>query len=345
MWPFWLLFLVPVWAVLSPQRLTRDSQKIVWFAVAVLFAVVIGLRHQVGGDWYNYLRQLDAVRGMTFHEVITVHDPAYFVINWLVLQLGGGIYMINLVCGCIVMIGVVTFCRRQPQPWLALTVAVPYFIVVVAMGYTRQSVALALALIGLTALGQQRPFRFVIWVLLGALFHKSAVLLLPIAALASSRRRLWTVIWVAATSVVGAYLLLHNSEQILWTNYVEQEMQSEGGALRVAMNALPAVLFLLFEGKLQLQPAERRLWRWMSICALACVPLVFVASTAVDRVALYFIPVQMVSFARLPALARTSRGRTDIMVGVIAYYALAQFVWLNYAVNASYWVPYTFMPL
>ncbi len=62
----------------------------------------------------------------------------------------------------------------------------PYLINIVAMGYTRQSVALGFAMIGLAALGEQRVRRFVLWVLVGALFHKSAVLLLPIAALAAA---------------------------------------------------------------------------------------------------------------------------------------------------------------
>jgi hypothetical protein len=68
------------------------------------------------------------------------------------------------------------------------------------------------------------------------------------------------------------------------------------------------------------------------------------ASTAVDRVALYLIPLQLFVFARLPDLARTTQTRTAVVVGIVFYYAAVQYVWLNYATHAQYWTPYQFMP-
>lgn len=43
-------------------------------------------------------------------------------------------------------------------------------------------------------------------------------------------------------------------------------------------------------------------------------------------------------------IAKSTIGRTRIVVAVVAYYALVQFVWLNYASHSKYWVPYQFMP-
>ncbi len=57
---------------------------------------------------------------------------------------------------------------------------------------------------------------------------------------------------------------------------------------------------VVFYKKLGLKPGEQRLWLWMAVFALACVPLVIISSTAVDRVALYFIPLQLFLFTRLP---------------------------------------------
>ncbi|MCA1713860.1 MAG: EpsG family protein, partial [Gammaproteobacteria bacterium] len=127
-------------------------------------------------------------------------------------------------------------------------------------------------------------------------------------------------------------------------NYVEEELQSEGGAIRVAMNAVPAVLFLLFRKRLAPEAQERRLWTWMAVFALTCLPLVGLASTAVDRVALYLIPIQLFAFSRVPRLATSVAIRTLLVLGIVSYYAVAQFVWLNYATHAEYWAPYHFMP-
>ena len=345
MWQYWLIFLIPAFGVLLGRRVEPRLQRIIWGIVVVLYALIIGMRYQVGGDWYTYLEQFAHVAPMGWDGAFDFSDPGYYILGWLVAQAGGDIYMANLLCGFLVMLGVVTFARKQPDPWLALLVAVPYLIIVVAMGYTRQSVALGFVMIGLAALSEQRLLKFVFWVMVGALFHKTAVLLLPIAGLAASRRRLWTLVWVGLLAAVGARELLLQSSDHLWHTYVQDQMRSYGGPIRVVLNAIPAVLLLSYRRRLRLQPDESRLWIWMSVFALGCVALVPLASTAVDRMALYFIPIQMFVFSRLPRLAVRVRGRTLIVAAVVFYYATIQFVWLNYAVHAKYWVPYHFMPM
>lgn len=345
MWPFWLMLLVPCWAALVPARLPAGQIKWMWLAVGVLFAVFMGLRHEVGGDWFNYLPYLDRVARLTFVEAMAESDPGFQILNWTVGRLGGGIYSVNLVCATILMWGTVVFCRRQPNPWLALLAAVPYMLIVVGMGYTRQGVALGFALLALTALSDGRIRTFLIWIALGALFHKTAVMLLPIAALASSRNRILTGAMVLVATALMYYLLLADEVDAMWTNYVEADMQSQGGAIRVAMNAVPALILVFWRKQLMPDPKERALWLWIAVFALTCVPLVSIASTAVDRVALYFIPLQLFVFSRLPRLASTTQARTPLVLSIVAYYAAVQYVWLNHATHAQYWLPYQFMPL
>ncbi len=345
MWPYWLMFLVPAWAVLTPGRLKQGQAKVVWVVTGIAFALMMGLRHEVGGDWFNYLPLFRDTAGREFADVMTGSDPGYYGLNWLVAQLGGSIYHVNLACAAIMMWGTVVFCRDQPNPWLALLAAVPYMLVVVGMGYTRQAVALGFALLALTALANGRTRPFVIWIALGATFHKSAVLLLPIAALAASRNRFVTAGLVGVTTLLLYYLLLADASEALWENYVEAQYQSEGGFIRVMMNVVPAVLLILFRTRLAPELQERKLWLWMALFALACLPLVGMASTAVDRVALYLIPIQLFVFARVPRLANSVSVRTPLVLGVVAYYAAVLFVWLNYAAHSQYWVPYQLMPL
>ncbi len=320
-----------------------------WVLVGVIFALMMGLRHEVGGDWgvggAGYLPMFQRTATMSFVEAVSQSDPGYSALNWVVAQAGGSIYHVNLVCAAIMMWGTVRFCRAQPNPWLALVAAVPYMLVVVGMGYTRQAVALGFALLALTSLGKGQVRSFVIWVAIGATFHKSAVLLLPIAALAASRNRLMTGGLVGLSTLLLYYLLLADSSETLWNNYVEANYQSQGGLIRVLMNVVPAILLVMFRKHLVPDLQERKLWLWMAVFALVCLPLVGLASTAVDRVALYLIPIQIFVFARVPRLARTVEVRTPLVLGVVTYYAAVQFVWLNYAMHSQYWLPYQLMPL
>jgi len=343
--PFWLMFLVTAWAVLTPRRLPARQALAMWWVVGAVFALMIGLRHEVGGDWFNYLRHFETVSHLRFSQVFEKGDPGHYLVNWVAARLGGSVYWVNLLYGTVLMWGTVVFCRRQPWPWLALLVAVPYMLIVVGMGYSRQAMALGFALVGLVALGEHRIRTFVVCIALGALFHKSAVLLLPIAVLSASRNRFLTAGMVGVTFVLLFYLLVSQEADSMWTNYVEYQMESQGAKIRVLMNAMPAVAMLLWGRRLAPDTQERKLWTWIAWLALLCLPLVSFASTAVDRVALYLIPLQLFVFSRLPLLAGNNiRMRTLLVLGVIGYYAAAQFVWLNFAKHAEYWLPYRFAP-
>jgi len=123
---------------------------------------------------------------------------------------------------------------------------------------------------------------------------------------------------------------------------VSQQMQSEGAAIRVAMNALPGLVFLIWGKRLKLPNQEHRLWLGIAALTMACVVgLKLVPSTTVvDRIALYAIPVQMFLGARVPDLGLLRmdvRGLTLLVVGLAV---AVQFVWLFFAKTAFAWLPY-----
>ncbi|MCK0152833.1 EpsG family protein [Alcanivorax sp. S6407] len=338
--PYWFLFFLPALGLVLSNGDSARRQRHLFAFLWLVFSLVIGLRYQVGGDWFSYIKHLNVRTEMDFLDVLAGSDPGYYLINWFVAQFGGGIYWINTICGMILMAGVVRFARQTPLPFLALLVAVPYMIIVVGMGYTRQSAALGLLLLGLVSLGNHNMRGFMFWIILGSAFHKSAVLMLPVAALASTSNRLWSLFWGGVISLVAAYFFVFDSADRLWANYVEAEYHSQGGLIRVIMNAVPAALFFLLSRRMHLSEAEQKLWFWMSVLSLACIPLVGLSSTATDRVALYLIPIQMFVFSHLPFIVKEPRWRAAIALAVVCYYALVQFVWLVFATHSHFWVPY-----
>ena len=344
--------------------------RFTWFLVWLSMTLLVGYRFEVGGDWENYLVYLNKVNRLDLGEVLTTGDPAYGLLNWLSIEMDWGIIGVNLLAGAIFALGLVVFCRRQPRPWLALAVAIPYLVIVVAMGYSRQSIALGLAMLGLIALEKGYVFKFVIFVALAGSFHKSALLILPIAGLATTRNRYWTVAWAGLIGIILFYLLLASDVDALYTNYVIADYQSKGALIRLSMNALPAAVFLIWRPRFSLAATAAPVWTWFAIISLVLFALFFVvsASTALDRVALYMLPLQLLVSARLPdafgakgcspaptaaPFARKSHARRStegnlapIMVAaILVYYGVVQFVWLNFADNAAYWLPYRFYPL
>ena len=332
-----------------PALLSARRWTILWQALFLLLSLMIGLRHEVGGDWGSYLLNLEETTYLTFFELFTSGrgDPADSTIKWIASHSGLGVYFVNSVYGILFSWGLLTFCRIQPRPWLALTVAVPYLVIVVAMGYSRQGVAIGLVMLGLSAIHKNDVFKFVLWLTMAALFHKTAVILIPLALLAGNKRRLLTIFWVAIMGVLLFVLLLQEHIENLMSGYIYDQYDSSGAAIRVAMNALPATLYLFYRNKLQLTAAQNTFWTWMSLGALAFIALLFVSpsSTAVDRIALYWIPLQLFVWSRVPdAIGQLGRKNAGWVYSVILYSAAVQFVWLFFAVHSVYWLPYQFYP-
>ena len=166
---------------------------------------------------------------------------------------------------------------------------------------------------------------------------------MPLAILAWNKRNIWTAFWVGLSSLLFYRLMLEDSVDALTVNYIEAQYDSSGAAIRVAMNAVPAVLFLFYRRRFVLTQAERTFWSWMSLGALGFVVLLVVSpsSTAVDRIALYWIPLQLFVLSRLPNAIGNPNGLNSLLVsGVVAYSAAVLFVWLVFATHAFAWLPY-----
>lgn len=349
---YWVLYLIPALGALqesgrAPIR-SRDGVvriNVAWLWMALVLIIIVGCRFQVGGDWENYLDNLADANHRSFIDSLQASDPGYRLMEWLTFQLDGGILLINLLAATVFTYGLTVFCRSLPRPWLALAVAVPYLVIIVAMGYTRQGMAIGCAMVGLAALGNRQTFKFLLWILIGATFHKSAVLLFPIAAFAATRRRLYAVFWTGTFAIAAYVLMLEPAVEGLRAGYIDDAYQSQGALVRLMMGALPALLFLRLRRRFLMTAEQRQLWTYLSIVALGLFAVYFLtpASTAVDRVALYVLPLQMVVFSHLPGVLGKSGARSQQIACItLAYYVLVQFVWLNFAVNAEYWVPYRF---
>lgn len=350
MLPYWFLFLMPAWLAVTRLWPVAQPPKHVdrwWRLMFVLLVLMVGLRYDVGGDWESYLPKIVDASHKTLAEAVATGDPAYGFLNWLGANSGFGIYLANSVCAAFFSWGLVAFCRAQPRPWLALVVAIPYLVTVVGMGYTRQGAAIGLGMLGLVALSDRKLLRFVLFVALAATFHKSAVILMPLAVLAGTRNKIWTMFWVGFATLLFYVLLLQDSVEALQYGYLEKQYQSQGAAVRLAMNAVPALIFLRYRRRFVMPQAQRTFWTWMSLGALGFVGLLIVSpsSTAVDRVALYWIPLQLFVLSRLPNAIGSPNGRNRVLVwGVVAYSAMVLLVWLVFASHAKYWLPYQFYP-
>jgi hypothetical protein len=347
--PYWLLFTVfAIGAGFASERRSlapHRSALPLGFFVVVIMALMIGLRYHVGADWLVYERMFSVAGYADLGRVLALGDPGYQFLNWGVRQLGGSLWQVNLVCALIFCWGLLRLARAQPRPWLTVVVAVPYLVTVVAMGYTRQAVAIGILMAGLAAIHRgASTLRFAAYVAFAALFHKTAVVALPLVIFASERNLLINVILGLALCVLFYNIFLERSVTGLMRNYIDARYSSQGAAIRVALNFIPAVLYLLRPSAFGFEPGERKVYRHFAYAALLF-PVVLAmspSSTAVDRIALYILPLQLVVLGRVPIAYRMPGFGTVL---VVIYSALILFTWLVFATHAEYWLPYQIYPL
>ena len=349
---YWAMFAVPaVFALVEPtgaraatSARLRARASFLWLLVAFALVIIIGLRWETGGDWGNYDRLVQSAL-WTDNPYGLLGDPGFRLITRLAAESSYGMLVVTMVSGLVVTAGLVRFCLAQPRPWLCLAVAVPYFVVVMGMGYIRQGMAVSLLLMALLAVQKGSVVRFIGWVLAAVMFHSTALIFLPLALFMARIHPFARLLLLLGAGAVLAIAATGERTGLLFTNYVEQEMTSSGALVRLAMTALPGAILLYWRARFDLAPSERWIWMMLSAGGLAALALVLVfpTSTAIDRLGLYLLPLQLFVYARLPdALAGNERTARVLAIAVVALYAAAFYVWLNYAVNVEYWLPYRF---
>lgn len=214
------------------------------------------------------------------------------------------------------------------------------------MGYSRQGVALGLIMPGMLALERGRLRLFLLCMAGAATFHKTALVMMVLpASTLNPSLRFSQLIRLGLVAVAGFGLfnaLLADSIESFQSGYLDASYQSQGALIRVLLCLLPALLFLLSRRRFGLSPEPLRIWSILSLATLlASAALVLsTSSTAVDRISLYLIPLQLFIGSRLPdtrLFNLTPERRNQLL---ISFSLAVMLVWLLFAFTNFAWLPY-----
>lgn len=309
---------------------------------ATFFTFFVGYRYYIGVDWVTYeFIFLDNSRSSLL-EALGYGDSAYSLINWIVSRLGGQVWHVNLLCAAIFSIALVTFCATLPRPGLALAVAVPTLIIVTAMGYTRQATAIGCIMLAFSQFRGTLDLRWMAWLCLAILFHKSAIILFPIFVITASQQRWLSITMGSAIALVILFTVVLQNVSDIMSLYFEGDIESSGTIPRVAVGALAGLSYFAIKTKTVFNERQA-LVRNMAIAMLALVPLyaIIPSTTVVDRIGILLVPFQCAILAGLAAsLEKSPISEAIITCLILAFYGIMYFVWLMYASYAEYWIPY-----
>jgi len=334
-------------ATFSPWRLSKDLSRISWVTFGLILVVAIGLRHEVGGDWFSYLLNptyYEIANGSDLDFSFGKGDYGYEALYWFSVNYLNGIYATNLICAIIFISGLWRLCSIVPLPWMAATISIPIFVIIVAMGYTRQSAAIGFLMWGIVELLKGRIYLYYVFIAIGILFHKSLIIMLLFGYYYNSNdfRILKLLPLVIVSLLLFSIFLSKNYEHLIffYISSYNSYMFSLGGAPRVLINAIPAVILFYYRKKWIKMYCDYKLWHAFSVFSIALVPSVFYFSTFSDRISFYMIPAQIVILSRIPKLIDSTYYRSIFVISIFMIYAVSMFVWLNFGSNSITWVPY-----
>jgi hypothetical protein len=326
-------------SVFMPKR-WRIVRHFISFVGYGSMCIFIGLRDHVGADWDNYVGIFSDLANFRSPVIFLAVEPFYAFCNRLVYDAGGDVHLVNLICAFISLAGLYKFTRLvELDANLVLFIAAPYLLFVIGMGYTRQSVAIGLALTGIGYLRHGRDRMFYFFVILAALFHYSAIVLAVLWWL-NSVKRTSVVIAAIAMGIPALFVLFSGGRIVRLYLSQNEKIQSHGVGFRLLIIAL-GLLVVIAQRVRWARETEMRvmIFRGGIVLVLLTMLSLFL-STLADRLCLYLYFIYILGIGSVIRYALKPYKYLSLCFVVSLTYVMF-FIWFSLSsFAASAWFPY-----
>lgn len=350
---YWVIFflpmLVPVLNFFSSSK-SQLSKKIFWNLIILIFILFIGLRRATNNDWFFSKEIFDVINTYSISDIGIIpfgsfmREPVYEFFSWLVGKLGLGYYGLNTIFAIIFMTALSKFALRQPKPWIVLVISVPYMILVLAMGFTRQATAFSFILLAIMSLSDQKKISFLFWIFCATLFHNSSIIMSLLIFLTDPKLKIKNLVWPLLFFLTLTYFFYSNIKDLFHVYLgAGQYMFSKGAWIRLAMSLIPVLIFFKYSDYLTKNKTEKSIFLWISIFIVACIPLAFIASAFTDRLLIYFMSIQLFVYSRILFVPVLNQWSKFAIFAIVFFYASYMFFWLKFSPSADYYLPYKFI--
>lgn len=335
-------FLISIFSMFSSPK---PEAKVLYIVFLAFLCLMTGLRYEVGGDWENYLNIYDYFKGVNIIEALTITEPAYGLLNYIGQLLDfKSIIFVNTICSIFFYSFFYKFSKKIENYWIPILVAFPYLILVVSMGYTRQSVAISFVSLAILYGLEKKIISFFLFSILGILFHKSAIIVFMFLLLLLNLRYLnstWIFILYSLSSFICMSGLVYYSSlsgDNIYTNQ-SSEVSSSGAVFRVAVHFLALFFYVLYRKKIVNKFINYRIFDYMSLLIIFVFLLAIPFSTLADRFNLYLIIFDIFVFSYLFSNISIS-SRKIMILTIIFFNSLMLHIWLNFGAWSHAWLPY-----
>jgi len=345
-----MFFYYSIWAVISFFSFfsfKKAEAKLFFLFFLFLLFLMTGLRFKVGADWSNYLELYSFFKYSNFTESLTITDPSYGILNYISQKIGlSDTILVNSGCALVFYICFYFLCKKMENYWLPLLVSFPYLILVVSMGFTRQSVAIALVILAFKCALENKYGKLIILSLLAISFHKSAIIVFMLYPFFLIPGEIFNKKWIFYFYIIFSFGIMSAlvyissiSGENLYTNQ-SGEISSAGAIFRIITHFLPLFFYILYYSKIKnVLKGNFRVFDYLAFLILYTLILAVPFSTLADRFNLYLIIFDIFIFSFL--CTRLNYFNRSVMIGSIIFFnTLMLVIWLNFGAWSQAWLPY-----
>jgi hypothetical protein len=294
--------------------------------------VFVGFRYKVGCDWAGYFFIFQDASRLEWANMAEQPEAAFWAANKLLQDFEFEYPYINLIASTGFFLGLHVLAKRQPDPLSILILAFPVLILNLAMSGLRQAIAMGLLCFAYNAFVDKRLVRYILFVVLGAAFHKSAIFLLALTPFVRAEYSPKRMALAGLLALPGAYFLLTGQSFEFYAHrYVGAEAPEAAGApFRAGLLALTGIVFWWFlDRKWKVRfVRDYKLVKLFSYMLIAMFPIALFSSVIGDRFGYYLCPIQLIILGRLPMLVQ---GKHSVLIAFAPYAAgaLVLVVWIE----------------
>jgi len=344
---YFVLFFLPCFFYLLEIVFNINYKKFYIYLSVFFISLVVGFRHEIGGDWENYLFTFHNSNNYNFLEYLKNNyrnSFLYSLIEWVLYNFNFSIHLLNFFCALIFSYGLIIFCKYQKNIYIGMLVSTPILVITTAMGYTKQSVAIGIMLLILSK--YKSILKSFLLTIIAMSFHLSSFFIIFIHFFERKINKEATLYVATITLLITVFtydILLNYIQYYIMDKYQGKlSYLSEGAIYRLFLNSVPSIIFIFFYNKFR-NVVYSKFWFLVSIINLLLFILVVTRpelSSFADRIGLYFLPIQILVFANLEYIISDQKILFKINLFTIIYYLLILIFWLNFSNHKDFWIPY-----
>lgn len=354
---YYIFSIIPLFFIFGKKE---NYQNIFLFFFIFFLILFLGLRFEMGTDWYEYSKdyfqqiknfenskaenyfKLNALLSLNFTTLVG-HMPFYKLSLLISKYITESIIFFNLLNSFLVVYGTYYYCKifnaKNSTIWLILSFLLP-FLYFVSTDIIRQFTGLIFVSIGFAFLLNYNKKKFVYFIFIGTFFHVTAIMFLSILLFIDRKLRNAFIIFLIFTNGLSLYynenIYLFN----LFNFYLsDQRLMTYSTNINLLIIIFPIFFIGYLFKKKEFNTLEKKFSSFFIVYGFFCIFVLFIDDTASYRLSVYLISFYLFIIIKFTSLL-SGNHLYWFKSSLFSFSLLLLFVWLNFSNHAHVYSPY-----